>query len=91
MDSLTITFLTVLVTVMTAGGQAAPVSGYNSSPENSTDEANIAVLQTEAKAEIISVIQEISLLEIHTVSYHSCSLQKNDGFQSSCVASYSFS
>ena len=73
MDSLTITFLIVLVTVMTAGGQAAPVSGYNSSPENSTDEVNIAVLQTEAKAEIISVLQEISLLEIHTVSYHSCS------------------
>ena len=74
MNSLKAAFLIVVLTLVAAGGQAAPVSGYNSSPENSTHEVittNIAVLHTEAKANITAVFQEISLLEIHTVSYHS--------------------
>ena len=76
MNTLTITFPIVLLVLITTGGQAAPVSGHNSSPNNSTDAAittNITVLQTKAKAEIVSVFQEILLLEKHTVSYHSFS------------------
>ena len=68
------TIFIIGLTLITAGGQAAPVSGHNSSPDNSTDAAittNITVLQTKAKSEIVSVFQEISLLEKHTVSYHS--------------------
>ena len=73
MNTLTITFPIVLLALITTGGQAAPVSRHNSSPDNSTDAAisiNITVLQTKAKSEIISVFQEITLLETHTVSYH---------------------
>ena len=70
------TIFIIGLALITAKGQAAPVSGHNSSPDNSTDAAittNITVLQTKAKSEIVSVFQEISLLEIHTVSYHSYS------------------
>ena len=70
------TIFIIGLALITTGGQAAPVSGHNSSPDNSTDAAittNITVLQTKAKSEIVSVFQEITLLEKHTVSYHSYS------------------
>ena len=40
MNTLTATFLLALVTFMTARGLAAPISGYNSSPDNSTIPSN---------------------------------------------------
>ena len=40
MNSLTATFLLALVALMTAGGLTAPISGYNSSPDNSTVPSN---------------------------------------------------
>ena len=74
MNTLTTIFSILLLVLITTGGQAAPVSGHNSSPDNSTDAAittNITALQTKAKSKIVSVFQEITLLEKHTVSYHS--------------------
>ena len=82
MNSLTATFLLVLVALMTARGLTAPVCGYNSSPDNSTDvtlnnstatnataaiNTNITALQSEATREITSVCQEISELEKYHV------------------------
>ena len=81
---MTATFLLVLVALMTARGLAAPVSSYNSSPDNSTDvtlnnftatnttvaiNTNIAVLQSKAAHEITSVFQEIGELEKYYVRY----------------------
>ena len=40
MNTLTATFLLALVTFMTARGLAAPISSYNSSPDNSTIPSN---------------------------------------------------
>ena len=70
------TIFIIGLALIIAKGQAAPVSGHSSSLDNSTDAAittNITVLQTKAKSEIVSVFQEILLLEKHTVSYHSYS------------------
>ena len=84
MNSLITTFLTVLLlALMTAGGQAASIRGYDNSttgPDNSTDALNnsttvnttatsnnITVLQITAAREIYGVFQEIRELENYTV------------------------
>ena len=74
-------FLIVLVALMTAGGQAAPICGYNSSPSNSTVpdnstnattnataiNTNIAALKVKAARETYSIYTEITELENYTV------------------------
>ena len=77
-------FLIVLVALMTAGGQAAPISGYNSSPSNSTVSdnsttnattdataisSNVTALKVKAVIEIYSIYTEITELENYTVRH----------------------
>ena len=83
MSGVTSAFLIVLVALMTAGGQAAPICGYNSSPSNSTVpdnstnatthataiNTNIAALKVKAAIEIYSIITEIMELENYTVRH----------------------
>lgn len=74
MYRLTVAFL--LIAVLTAGGQSAPINNCNSSPDNSTNttatngpavNTKIAALQVAAEEQVIRILQEIRGLENYTV------------------------
>ena len=60
----------LILTVMAAVEQAAPISGSNTTATTSapiTDTTSIDALKSKAKHEITSVLQEIQSLEAHNV------------------------
>ena len=85
MNSLTVTFLLVLVALMTARGLAAPISGYNSSPDNSAVPGNstdvtlnnsTATNATAAVSTNITVLQSEAAREITSVFQEIGELEK---------------
>ena len=81
MNSLTATFLLVLVALMTARGLAAPISGYNSSPSNSTStdvtlNNSTATNATAAVSTNITVLQSEAAREITSVFQEIGELEK---------------
>ena len=75
MKSLMSTFLVVLVALMTAGGQAAPIRGHNCTPDNSTTAPdnstdalnNSTTVNATATSNNITVLQITAAREIYGV------------------------
>ena len=79
--------------LITTIGQAAPISGRNSSPDNSTltpsansstNSSDISVLFDEARVNFISVYQEIKELQEYTVRHLMC-IQSCRDLATNCI------
>ena len=75
MKSLMLTFLVVLVALMTAGGQSAPIRGHKCTPDNSTTAPdnstdalnNSTTVNTTATSNNITVLQTTAAREFYGV------------------------